>query len=171
MDRVGRKNILKAAKDGIKKDILEKLDKIKAEIEKECQKDYDDKDNDKIDLLLEEARKLTAEFNSFGKSKRAKKKASIKWAEDSSGNRAEKPKKPTREVKDWDAIHKIRKDRLSLRPRASAWLQEGTMVVQRGSSMPMMVLSIRSNGVVQVLAAGTTRVVRDISLRPAFDEE
>ena len=55
--------------------------------------------------------------------------------------------------------------------RASAWLQEGGMVVQRGSSMPMMVLSIRNNGTVEVLSAGATKYVRDVSLRPAFDEE
>ena len=171
MDRVSRKNILKAAKDGIKKEIIEKLDQIKSDLEKEWQKECDDRDTEKIDLLLEESSSLTKEFNSFGKTNRAKKKASIQWAEDSSGNRIEKPKKPHREVKDWDAIHKIRSKHFSSRPRASAWLQEGGMVVQRGSSMPMMVLSIRNNGTVEVLSAGATKYVRDVSLRPAFDEE
>ena len=171
MNRVGRKNILKEAKNGIKKDILEKLDQIKLDIQKEYEKAPDEKNNDRVDALLKEAEKLTAEYNGFGKTNRAKKKASIEWAEDSFGNKIEKPKKPTREVKDWDAIHKIRDNRLSLRPRAGEWLKEGGMVVQRGSALPMMVLSIRSTGIVQVLAGGTTRTVRDISLRPAFDAD
>tara|TARA_Y100001938_G_C8044470_1_gene408050 strand:- start:423 stop:938 length:516 start_codon:yes stop_codon:yes gene_type:complete len=171
MNSVSRKNILKAAKDGIKKELIEKLDQIKSELEKEWQKECDDRDTEKIDLLLERSSKITEEYNSFGKSKRAKKKAAIQWAEDSAGNKVEKPKKAHREVKDWDAIRQIRANHVNSRPRASAWLQEGGMVVQRGSSMPMMVLSIRSNGIVQVLAGGMTKNLRDISLRPAFDEE
>ena len=171
MDSISRKNILKAAKDGIKKEIVEKLDQIKSELEKEWQKELDDRDSKKIDLLLDESSKLTEEYNSFGKSKRAKKKAAIQWAENENGEKIEKPKKPHREVKDWNAIHQIRSNHVNSRPRASAWLQEGCMVVRRNSSMPMMVLSIRRNGTVECLVGGSTQYFRDVALRPAFDDE
>lgn len=169
MKSIARKNILKAAKDRIKQEILVKLSDIQAQIQTEYEKD--DFDQDLIEKLELNASNLTQEYNDFKKTKRAKKKASIQWSQDNEGNIAQKPKKPHREVKDWDALHKIRDGHRSTRPRASAWLQEGGMVVQRGSSMPMMVLTIRNDGIVQVLAAGATRNIRDIALRPAFDEE
>ena len=171
MNNISRKNILKAAKDNIKQDIIVQLNEIKLKIESEYAKDEEARDTGLLDKLLDEANELTREFNGFKKTNRAKKKASIVWAETETGQAAEKPKKPHREVKDWDAIRQIRSNHANVRPRASAWLKEGCMVVQRGSSMPMMVLSIRNNGIVQVLAGGMTKNLRDVSLRPAFDEE
>lgn len=171
MNSVKRKNVLHAAKESMKKEILDELDNVKHDIACEMSKEAEDRDTDLLDKLIQKGHDLTSEYNSFGKSRRAKRKASIQWADDIQANLAEKPKKAVKEIKDWDAVHKIRSEHYSRRPRASEWLQVGSMVVQRGSKMPMMVLSITNSGNVEVLAAGTTKWMRDIALRPAFDEE
>lgn len=171
MNGIKRKNILQAAKQSIKADIIQELDVVQHDIACEMSKEEEDRNQDLLDTLREKAQELTESYNNFGKSKRAKKKASIEWSTDDAGSVPER-QKPTKTVSDWDALHRARENHMkSQRPRAGAWLQEGGMVVQRGSQMPMMVLAIRGNGIVEVLAAGSTRRVRDLSLRPAFDEE
>ena len=172
MKGISRKNILKAAKAGMKKDILDELYDIKHDIACEMSKEPDDRDVDLLDDLIEKANTLTAEYNGIGKSGRAKRKKTIQWAQDADGTAVEKPKKPTREIVDNDALHRVRTaDRNSMKPRAGEWLQEGGLVVQRGSQMPLMVLTIRGNGIVEVLAGGQTKFLRDLSLRPAFEDE
>ncbi len=172
MRGINRKNVLHAAKESMKKEILDELDNVKHDIACEMSKDADDRDVELIDGLVQKAQDLTAEYNNFGKSKRAKRKASISWAQDSNGENVEKPKKLSKKIVDNEALHRVRTNHQnSTRPRAGDWLQEGGLVVQRGSQMPLMVLSIRSNGVVEVLAGGQTKYLRDLSLRPAFEEE
>jgi len=171
VNSIKHKNVLHAAKQSMKREIIDELDGVKHDIACEMSKEVEERDLDLLDSLTQKAHDLTSEYNNFGKSKRAKRKASIQWSDDIQSNLADKPKKPVREVKDWDAVQKIRSEHYNRRPRAGAWLQEGGMVVQRGSKMPMMVLSITSTGNVEVLSAGSTKWVRDISLRPAFDEE
>ena len=171
MNSIKRKNILHAAKQSIKAEIILELDTVQHDIACEMSKEEEDRNLALLDSLREKAQELTEAYNNFGKSKRAKKKASIEWSTDDVGNVPER-QKPTKSVSDWDAVHRVKENhRKSLQPRAGDWLQEGGLVVVRGSAMPMMVLTVRSNGVVEVLAGGQTRLVRDLSLRPAFDEE
>ena len=166
MNRVARKNILKAAKDHLKSEILDELDAVKHDLVIEIEKD--DPDRDLVEKLQNKARDLVEQFENFGKSKRAKKRASIEWKVDDSGS-IQKPQKKRKVISDWDTLRKVQSERSSSRPRAK-WLQEGILVVHKDSQMPMMVLSIANSGTVQCLAAGEVRHYRDVSLRPALDE-
>lgn len=167
-----RKNVLRLAKDKMKNDILNELHTVQSDIAREMMKELEDRNTDLLDSLTEKAHELTAAYNAFGKSKRAKLKASIQWAQDDDGAVVEKPKKPSKQIVDHEALHRVRVTRQnSMKPRASAWLQEGSLVVQRGSQMPLMVLSIRRDGLVEVLAGGQTKYVRDLALRPAYDDD
>ena len=167
-----RKNVLRLAKANMKDDILKELHEVQHDIAIEMKKEADDRDVDLLDELIDKAHELTAAYNGFGKTKRAKRKESIQWAQDSDGAVVEKPKKLSKQIVDNEALHRVRTTyKNSMKPRASAWLQEGGLVVQRGSQMPLMVLSIRRDGYVEVLAGGQTKYVRDLSLRPAYDDE
>ena len=169
MKGITRKNVLGEAKKKIETELRQNWEKLT--------NDYiieESKPNPcsvKLAALQEAIQNAAKEFNDWKMSKKKKKKASIQWADDIQANVAQKPKKPVREVKDWEALREIRNNHLSSRPRASEWLQEGVLVTQRDSKMPMMVVSIRSNGMVQCLAGGMMKTLRDISLRPAFDDE
>ena len=169
MNNIARKNALKEAKQKIETELREKWNVAHAAYMEELNKE--NCCDDRLDDLLKVVDEAAKALNDWKKSKKKKKKESIQWSDDIQSNLAQKPKKPTREVKDWDALRKIRNNHLSSRPRASEWLQEGVLVKQRGSQMPMMVVSIRSNGIVQCLAGGMMKNLRDLSLRPAFDEE
>ena len=169
MKGITRKNALREAKTKIETELREAWNVAHEAYNQELAKG-ENRCDDRLDDLIKVMEDAAKAFQDWKKSKKRKKKESIQWAQDSEGNVASKPKKKIREVKDWDALREIQNNHRTSRPRASAWLQEGTMVVQRGSSMPMMVLSIRNTGAVEVLSAGTTKFVRDVSLRPAFDE-
>ncbi len=169
MKGITRRNTLREAKTKIETELRAAWTLAHAAYIEELNKE--DRCDDHLDNLFEVMESAAKAFQDWKKSKKRKKKESIQWAQDIEGNVASKPKKKAREIKDWDALREIRNNHRSSRPRAGAWLQEGGMVVQRGSSMPMMVLSIRDSGAVEVLSAGSTKFVRDVSLRPAFDEE
>ena len=168
MKGIARKNTLKEAKLKIETELRQTWEKLTNDYISESNKP--NPCSEKLDSLQEAIENAAKEFNDWKKSKKKKKKESIQWSDDIQSNVAQKPKKPVREIKDWDALHDIRKNHRSARPRASAWLQEGVLVTQRGSKMPMMVVSIRSDGMVQCLSGGMMKTLRDISLRPAFDE-
>ena len=165
----GHKNTLKEAKQKIETELRQKYEAAHQSYINELNKEV--ACEDKLDTLQKILETAANELNEWKKSKKTKKKESIQWSEDIQANLAKKPKKPTREVKDWDALRQIRSNHRSSRPRASAWLQEGVLVRQRDSKMPMMVVTIKSNGIVQCLAGGMIKNLRDVSLRPAFDEE
>ncbi len=169
MKGITRRNTLKEAKQKIETELRQNWEKLTEAYSSELNKEQPC--DDKLSALQEDIEKAAKDFNDWKKSKKKKKKESIQWADDIQSNVAQKPKKPVREVKDWDALREIRNNHRSSRPRASEWLQEGVLVTQRGSKMPMMVVSIRSNGIVQCLAGGMMKSLRDISLRPAFDDE
>ena len=169
MTNIARKNALKEAKQKIETELRQNWERLTEAYNAELNRESPN--NEVLDTLHTAVEKAAKALNDWKKSKKRKKKDSIQWSNDIQSNLANKPKKPVREVKDWDALREIRNNHQSSRPRASAWLQEGVLVKQRGSQMPMMVVSIRSNGIVQCLAGGMMKNLRDISLRPAFDEE
>lgn len=162
-----RKNILKLAKDKIEKDLYAKWESLQSSFIQE--RDKDEPDPTALAKIAKEIEELASEINLWKTSKKKKKKASIEWKVDQDGVSLSNRQKPKRTVSDWDAVKKIQSNNRSNRPRAGAWLQEGTLVVRRGSDMPMMVLSITSNGIVEVLSGGSVRHFRDLSLRPAFE--
>ena len=169
MTNIARKNALKEGKQKIETELRQNWERLTEAYNAELNRESPN--NEVLDTLHTAVEKAAKALNDWKKSKKRKKKDSIQWSNDIQSNLANKPKKPVREVKDWDALREIRNNHQSSRPRASAWLQEGVLVKQRGSQMPMMVVSIRSNGIVQCLAGGMMKNLRDISLRPAFDEE
>lgn len=169
MTNIARKNALKEAKQKIESELRQNWERLNEAYNAELNRE--NPSDEVLDTLQTAVEKAAKAFNDWKKSKKRKKKESIQWADDIQSNLAKKPKKPARVVKDWDALQKIRNNHLSSRPRASEWLQEGVLVTHRGSQMPMMVVSIRSNGTVQCLAGGMMKTLRDISLRPVLEEE
>ena len=169
MKGITRKNVLGEAKKKIESELRQNWEELYEAYNTELNKE--NPCDEKLVSLQHSIENAAKELNDWKKSKKKKKKESIQWSEDIRANLAQKPKKLKREIKDWDAIHDIRKNHQSSRPRASAWLQEGVLVTERGSKMPMMVVTIRSNGIVQCLAGGMIKNLRDVRLRPAFDEE
>lgn len=167
MKSSSRKNVLRLAKDKIEKEMFAKWEDLQSKFVEE--RDKEDTDYEKLRDLTGQLENLASEIHTWKKSKKAKKKASIEWKVDADGVKVGKQKKAVRTISDPEAIRNIRKTNRSNRPRAGAWLQEGGLVVQRGKDTPMMVLSINSDGVVQVLDGGQVRWLRELSLRPAMD--
>lgn len=167
MKSSSRKNVLRLAKDKIEKEMFAKWEDLQSKFVEE--RDKEDTDYEKLRNLSDQIENLASEINAWKKSKKAKKKASIEWKVDADGVKVNKPAKAVRTISDPDAVRNIRKNNMSNRPRAGAWLQEGGLVVQRGRDIPMMVLSIGRDGTVQVLDGGSVRWLRELSLRPAMD--
>lgn len=128
-------------------------------------------DEGTLDALQKASHKAAAELAEWKLSKKKKKKSSIEWADEEAKISAPSKKK-VREIVDREAYNNVKNSvRETSKPRPSSWLQEGCLVTRRGSSMPMMVLSIRTDGNVSVLSAGSVQVVRGLSLRPALTDE
>ena len=172
MSRLGRKTLLKAAKDQVNQNIDDKLTIILEKLsELRSEEDYD-KEVERV--LLEEHHRLVHKQSDLRSSNRAKKKRAIQWAVERSDFIADKRfGRKRKEIINNEALNSV-KDTANnaAKPRASAsWLQEGGLVSDRKGSGIMVVLSVGSNGIVQVLKDGLVRNLRDLSLRPAFDDE
>ena len=128
-------------------------------------------DEDTLDTLRKAAEKAGIELSEWKASKKAKKKRSVEWT-DAEAKVSPPAKRKVREIVNHEAYNNVKNTvRETNSPRPSEWLQEGCLVTRRGSSMTMMVLSIKSNGNVSVLNGGTVQVVRGLSLRPALNDE
>ena len=172
MSRLGRKTLLNAAKSQVNQNITDKLAIVLEKLtELRSEEDYD-KEVERV--LLEEHHRLVHKQSDLGSSDRAKKKRSIQWAVERSDFIADKRSgKKRKEIIDNEALSSIKDSaKNALQPRASAsWLQEGGLVTDRKGNGIMVVLRVGSNGIVQVLKDGLVRNLRDLSLRPAFDDE
>tara|TARA_B100000131_G_scaffold277795_1_gene281868 strand:+ start:946 stop:1476 length:531 start_codon:yes stop_codon:yes gene_type:complete len=175
MNSLARKNTLKAAKAKIEKTLTDAYNAAEEAKTKYLEEIYDDEsktDPEKYDALIKACELTANAINNWKKSAKAKKKKSIEWVADHDTGEVIKPKKATRVVSDHDALRRIKKTARNIsRPRASSWLQEGALVVERGGKLPMMVLSISDNGITQVLDGGQIRHFRDLRLRPALEED
>tara|TARA_Y100000034_G_C6663249_1_gene290877 strand:- start:88 stop:612 length:525 start_codon:yes stop_codon:yes gene_type:complete len=173
MSRLGRKIVLKAAKDQVNQNIedklavlLEKLDDLRAEegFDKEAER-----------VLLEEHHRLLHKQSDLRSSNRAKKKRSIQWSVEKSDFISDQyqNRRRGRKIISSEALTSVKDAaKNASKPRASAsWLQEGGLVTDRKGSEVMVVLKVDSTGIVQVLKDGLVRDMRDLSLRPAFDDE
>ncbi len=172
MSRLGRKILLNAAKDQVNQNIDDKLTIILEKLtELRSEEDYD-KEVERV--LLEEHHRLVHKQSDLRSSNRAKKKRSIQWAVEKSDFIADKRfGRKRKEIIDNEALNSIKGTvKNADKPRASAsWLQEGGLVTDRKETGVMVVLKVGSNGIVQVLKDGLVRNLRDLSLRPAFDDE
>jgi len=172
MSRLGRKTLLNAAKGQVNQNITDKLTVILEKLtELRSEEDYD-KEVERV--LLEEHHRLLHKQSDLRSSNRAKKKRSIQWAVERSDYIADQYRgRKRKEIIDNEALNSVKDAaKNAVKPRASAsWLQEGGLVTDRKGNGIMVVLKVGTNGIVQVLKDGIVRNLRDLSLRPAFDDE
>tara|TARA_B100000674_G_C37238724_1_gene644691 strand:- start:29 stop:535 length:507 start_codon:yes stop_codon:yes gene_type:complete len=163
---MGNKHTLKAAKDVINKQFKKEIEELHDVYCKVCEEESNSSVED-MDKAYVAYTKKCAEYEAWKAPKKKKRAKSIEWSGEYDAS--ERPAvKARKKITDSDALQRVqRKVIKSSSPRASSsWLQEGCLVVKRGQTKPMIVLSINTNGSVEVLNDGNVEWHRDLSLRP-----
>lgn len=166
------KHTVKAAKNIITQRFKDEIEKLHEDYCKASAEDSGATEAEIQDAHLKYEQKCI-EFDAWKEPKKKKRSKSIEWS--SEYDASERPSTKTqKKIIDSDALSRVQKKVFKKsRPRASScWLQEGCLVVKRGSTTPMIVLNIDETiGRVQVLNEGAVEYHRDLSLRAAdFDE-
>jgi len=166
------KHTLKAAKNVINERFIKEIEELHEVYCKHCEEESNSSDEQKNEAFAAYSQKVE-EFDAWKAPKKKKRAKSIEWSGEYDAT--ERPAVTARKhITDTDALRRVQKNVLkSTRPRASTrWLQEGNLVVKKGSTNPMIVLSVdEQTGHVQVLNGGAVEYHRDLSLREAdFDD-